>query len=66
MILGQGDPPPDQGGQVSFEIEVPPGEGYSSSAGKVRGFGKVIRTHSLPDARTGIAVEFTRPLALQF
>jgi galactokinase len=58
--------PPATGTDLAFEITVPPGEGYSSSAGKVRGTGKVVRTQAMPDAGTGVAVQFTRPLALDF
>ncbi len=57
---------PRLGTALSFELSIPPGEGYSSAAGKVRGAGKVIRT--LPESETlaGVAVQFTRPLSLEF
>ncbi|MGB2821659.1 MAG: PilZ domain-containing protein [Phycisphaerae bacterium] len=57
---------PRIGTALSFELSIPPGEGYSSSAGKVRGSGKVAR--SLPESETlaGIAVQFTEPLSLEF
>lgn len=55
---------PSLGHPVSFELTVPPGEGYSSSGGTVCGTGKVIRVVSA--GIPGIAVEFTRPLALRF
>ena len=57
---------PALGADLSFELSVPPGEGYSSSAGKVRGSGKVVRTLATAEGGTGVAVHFTRPLALDF
>jgi hypothetical protein len=57
---------PALGTDLAFELSVPPGEGYSHSAGKVRGSGKVVRALHIPDAGTGVAVQFTRPLALDF
>jgi len=52
------------GRPVSFELAVPPGEGYSSSGGSVCGTGKVVRVALA--GTPGVAVEFTRPLALRF
>jgi hypothetical protein len=57
---------PDVGAALSFEMHVPPGEGYSTSAGKVRGSGRVIRLHGGEQGATGVAVQFTRPLAFDF
>ena len=57
---------PDIGSSLSFEIHVPPGEGYSTSAGRVRGSGKVIRVQTGAEVGTGVAVQFTRPLAFDF
>lgn len=57
---------PAVGTNLTFELRVPPGEGYSSSAGKVRGSGKVIRAVAGGGAGTGLAVQFTRSLALDF
>ena len=57
---------PAVGTNLAFELSVPPGEGYSSSAGKVRGSGKVIRAVVGRRPDTGLAVQFTRPLALDF
>lgn len=51
---------------LSFELNVPPGEGYSTSAGTVRGSGKVVRAIPVAEDQTGVAVQFTRPLALDF
>jgi hypothetical protein len=55
---------PPLGRPVSFELAVPPGEGYSSSGGTVSGTGKVVRVVSV--GTPGVAVEFTRPLAFRF
>ena len=60
------DAEPDPGTYLTFELSVPPGEGYSSSAGKVRGSGRIVRTGPSPDFGIGVAVEFTKPLALDF
>ena len=57
---------PPLGARLSFELSIPPGEGYSSSAGKVRGTGEVVRVLASAAPRTGVAVQFTRPLALHF
>jgi len=57
---------PHLGAPLSFELSVPPGEGYSSSAGKVRGLGTVTRLLPTEGDLTAIAVRFTRPLALDF
>jgi len=57
---------PHLGTTLSFELSVPPGEGYSSSAGKVRGSGKVIRALPESERLAGVAVEFTEPLSLEF
>jgi len=51
---------------VSFELSVPPGEGYSLSAGRIRGSGKVVRVDTSIEPITGLAVGFTAPLALHF
>ncbi len=57
---------PRPGEDVAFELAVPPGEGYSSSSGRIRGTGKVIRSIPVGEAGMGVAVQFTRSLALQF
>jgi len=55
-----------RGTYLTFELTVPPGEGYSSSAGKVRGSGQVVRSALASGLGTGVAVQFTKPLALDF
>ncbi len=57
---------PEQGVQVSFELNIPPGQGHSSSSGTVRGTGKVLRTEQVGQTRSGVAVQFTHPLMLDF
>ena len=57
---------PPLGAPVSFELVVPPGEGYWASSGKVSGSGKVVRALPAEREGTGLAVQFTRPLALDF
>jgi hypothetical protein len=57
---------PKVGARVSFELDVPPGEGYSASEGKIRGSGKVVRAVPVAESNVGLGVQFTRPLALQF
>ena len=57
---------PQLGEVLCFELSVPPGEGYSSSAGKVRGCGKVTRLLATQGDLAAIALRFTRPLALDF
>jgi len=54
------------GSGVSFELSVPPGEGYSLSAGRIRGSGKVVRVDAAAEPMPGVAVGFTVPLALDF
>ena len=51
---------------VSFELNVPPGEGYSASGGSISGSGRVVRTVPVSAGATGVAVHFTRPLSLSF
>ncbi len=52
--------------KISFELTIPPGEGYSLSAGHVRGSGKVIRVDPSAEPVAGIAIGFTSPLAMHF
>jgi len=54
------------GSPIAFELSIPPGEGYSLSAGRIRGSGKVIRIEPSAEPMAGIAVGFTSPLALDF
>ena len=57
---------PAVGTMLSFELSIPPGEGYSTSAGRIRGSGKVVRIEPSAEPVAGIAVGFTSPLALDF
>lgn len=54
------------GAAVSFELCVPPGMGYWASAGTVRGAGKVVRTERVSPESVGVAVSFSRELAIRF
>ena len=54
------------GEEVAFEMEVPPGAGYSAQAGKIKGAGRVVRAEPLGEGAIGMAVQFTDPLALEF
>ena len=54
------------GSPITFELTIPPGEGYSLSAGRIRGSGKVVRIEPAGEPIAGIAVGFTSPLALEF
>lgn len=56
----------DVGCELLFELTVPPGEGYSPSAGAVRGAGRIVRTDTPHPGTVGIALEFHRPLAVDF
>ena len=57
---------PGNGEELAFELSVPPGAGYSPSAGKVKGAGEVVRTTCLSTDRVGVAIRFTRSLDLEF
>jgi hypothetical protein len=52
--------------ELVFEMHVPPGAGYSASAGKIKGAGRVVRAEPLPQGAVGLAVQFSNPLALEF
>jgi c-di-GMP-binding flagellar brake protein YcgR len=52
--------------EVVFEMHVPPGAGYSASAGKIKGAGRVVRSEPLRQGAVGLAVQFTNRLALEF
>lgn len=54
------------GTKVSFELAVPPGEGYSSSEGRIRGSGQVVRVETEPSEGVGVGICFTKPLSLDF
>jgi len=57
---------PPKGSEFWFELVVPPGEGYSACGGSIKGSGRVLRTAPLPDNVSCVAVEFSRPLAMEF
>jgi len=57
---------PATGTVLSFELVVPPGEGHSPYPGRVRGSGQVVRTDRSTGDAVGVAVQFTRPLSLEF
>lgn len=57
---------PRKGSVIDFELQMPPGEGYSIFSGTIRGAGKIVRIDALPRAQAGLAVQFTNPLALDF
>jgi hypothetical protein len=54
------------GTRIAFELSIPPGEGYSLSAGLISGSGQVVRIEPSAEPMAGIAVGFTSPLALNF
>ena len=54
------------GTRIAFELSIPPGEGYSLSAGRIRGSGKIVRIEPSAEPAAGIAVGFTSPLSLDF
>lgn len=57
---------PSPGVKLIFELDVPGGDGYSPSGGKIRGAGSVVRADGASNAGHGIAVRFLPPLALEF
>jgi hypothetical protein len=57
---------PAVGTSLTFELSIPPGEGYSISAGRIRGSCKVVRVEPCAGPVAGLAVGFTSPLALEF
>jgi hypothetical protein len=57
---------PPAGSPLDFVLAVPAGQGHSSRDGAVRGSGCVTRLESLDEATVGLAVQFTKPLALHF
>ena len=55
------------GAEVSFELAVPPGGGYSGLAGTIRGAGRVVRTEQAePEGPVGVAMRFSGPISVQF
>jgi c-di-GMP-binding flagellar brake protein YcgR len=57
---------PQVGSHVAFELVVPPGAGYSASAGRIKGRGEIVRTDSGEGEAAGVAVRFTETLAMRF
>ena len=57
---------PPAGSPLDFVLAVPAGQGHSSRDGAVRGSGCVTRLEELDEATVGLAVQFTKPLALHF
>jgi len=55
---------PQDGAIVSFELTVPPGEGYATCESKVRGAGRVVRKSPCDGQNTAVAIRFDRPLAI--
>ncbi len=62
-----------KGSLLKVELSIPPTAGLLESGGSISGLGKVLRTHSIsgsrtdtepPSVRSGIALEFCRPLKL--
>ncbi len=66
LFVTEGSYVPQHGTDVSFELIVPAGEGYSTCEGRIRGSGKVVRTQQLAQVGVGIGVQFTQPLSLNF
>lgn len=65
-VMLSGRDVPTRGAEVAFELAVPAGEGYSSSEGRIRGTGTVVRSDPAGAESPGVAVAFVRPLALDF
>jgi hypothetical protein len=55
---------PEVHAELSFELAVPPGDGYASSDSRIRGSGRVVSAVPCEEGQTGVAVQFTQPLAL--
>jgi len=62
-LSGMQNPP--RGAPLHFELDLPPALGYVPQGCKVKGTGRVVRTCRHEDGTTGLAVEFTQPLALE-
>ena len=61
------------GSLLKVELSIPPTSGMPEFGGSISGLGKVLRTHTisgsrtdteLPSVRSGVALEFCRPLKL--
>ncbi len=61
-----GDETFGNGDEITFELAVPPGEGYSVCEGRISGRGNVLRTESSGKSGCGVAVQFNEPLSLDF
>lgn len=57
---------PAERSELFFELTIPPGEGYSTSGGRIEGTGQVIRTTRVGENKLCVAVRFTQPLSLNF
>ncbi|HUS46874.1 MAG TPA: PilZ domain-containing protein [Phycisphaerae bacterium] len=55
---------PECAHEMSFELSVPPGEGYAASESKLRGTGRVVRTVPAWRGNVAVAVHFSQPLAM--
>ena len=66
LFITDGSYVPQNGAEVSFELIVPAGEGYSACEGRISGNGKVVRTQQLAEVGVGVGVQFTKPLSLKF
>ncbi len=55
---------PQDGAELTFELSVPPGEGYAASASRIRGAGRVVRRVARGKKNVAVAVHFAQPLTL--
>ena len=58
------DSAPRRGSELSFELVVPPGEGYATAESKLRGAGLVVRRAPSGKGSVAIALRFNQPLSL--
>jgi hypothetical protein len=65
VVLPSGEAP-EPGRKLIFELQVPAGDGYSPSGGKIRGAGAIVRADAASGVGAGIGVQFLPPLALEF
>lgn len=65
----------EQGTLLEVELSIPPTPGVLEFGGKMAGFARVLRTQAIGDsfaaekapwAKSGVAVQFCRPLRLRF
>ena len=64
--LDPATPAPAHGANLSFQLVVPPGEGYSTAPGRIKGTGQVVRMVQQNDGGVGVALQFTQPLGVTF